>query len=439
MLNENTFLEYEAIVEPVLASLPTVDAERVRKLLAGLRPESLSGDRLRFVIKNISESWPLLLTYICNAPSPCEFCDRWWQLFEQSQKGWLLSVLNGLLHRFDSVASADDADDLLQETLLKVFGTRYNPVKAPFRVWLYRIAHNCFFDHLRTIRKRPDVAELTPAIINHSHCAAFPQVSALASDLPVCIEKLSSAEQFRLWAEHCSDLSYEEIAIMVRKKPREVKIIIREHRKKKQNTTGDVQGNSVLEQLASGSEDLRLPSSSAINGLSDNFTLDTLSEAMAIMHASQPTAGLGDDQITPGFLEGNEVALLLGIDAPAASVLLKNATKNLCRLMREKNHPFHYMHPRDLITREVQQGAAKKMQIVVEALGRWEYGLDQPWMDFSRNKNDLGGVLVCDSTNLPPGSYMGNFTTIFSNEKRALTVVLKVKASDTFSEESTHA
>ena len=60
------------------------------------------------------------------------------------------------LHCYRIVGSAQDAEDLLQETLLAAWrGLGQFQGRASVRAWLYRIATNRALDALRASRRRP--------------------------------------------------------------------------------------------------------------------------------------------------------------------------------------------------------------------------------------------------------------------------------------------
>ena len=60
------------------------------------------------------------------------------------------------LHIYRIVGSAQDAEDLLQETLLAAWrGLERFEERASVRAWLYRIATNRSLDALRATRRRP--------------------------------------------------------------------------------------------------------------------------------------------------------------------------------------------------------------------------------------------------------------------------------------------
>src|SRR3954453_13600429 len=60
-------------------------------------------------------------------------------------------------HIYRIVGSAQDAEDLLQETLLAAWrGLEHYEERASVRAWLYRIATNRSLDALRASRRRPE-------------------------------------------------------------------------------------------------------------------------------------------------------------------------------------------------------------------------------------------------------------------------------------------
>ena len=61
------------------------------------------------------------------------------------------------LHAYRIVGSVQDAEDLLQETLLAAWrGLAQFQERASVRAWLYRIATNRSLDALRASRRRPE-------------------------------------------------------------------------------------------------------------------------------------------------------------------------------------------------------------------------------------------------------------------------------------------
>src|SRR3954464_13969775 len=67
------------------------------------------------------------------------------------------------LHLYRIVGSAQDAEDLLQETLLAAWrGLPQFEGRASVRAWLYRIATNRSLDVLRARRRRPEEDRIPP-------------------------------------------------------------------------------------------------------------------------------------------------------------------------------------------------------------------------------------------------------------------------------------
>lgn len=69
----------------------------------------------------------------------------------------------------------DTAEDIFQEVWGKIIGARasYRPT-AKFTTFLYRVAHNCFIDHVRRNRRHQHAAEFRPE--QHEDPAESPEV-----------------------------------------------------------------------------------------------------------------------------------------------------------------------------------------------------------------------------------------------------------------------
>ncbi len=70
------------------------------------------------------------------------------QAFGDLYERYLEAIYRYLYHR---VEQASLAEDLTEMVFLKVWEAlpQFRPKKAPFRVWLYRVAHNLLVDHYR--------------------------------------------------------------------------------------------------------------------------------------------------------------------------------------------------------------------------------------------------------------------------------------------------
>lgn len=114
----------------------------------------------------------------------------------------------------------DDADDLLQETFLKVYLNleRYNP-SYTFGQWVYTIARNTFVDYLRkrkdnlSIDKFPkDQSSMSPQSL-----LPTPEESIINSQqhaqLEMYLEKMTPKYRKLIELRFFRDYSYEEIAV----------------------------------------------------------------------------------------------------------------------------------------------------------------------------------------------------------------------------------
>lgn len=112
---------------------------RLRRMAQGGTPESPALQNVTSEAVTKSEEPPPLLA------SEADFA----ALVEPHRK-WLH------LHCYRMVGSYDDAEDLVQETLLKAWRDRSGfEGRAAARTWLYRIATNVCVDHLRRTGRRP--------------------------------------------------------------------------------------------------------------------------------------------------------------------------------------------------------------------------------------------------------------------------------------------
>lgn len=113
----------------------------------------------------------------------------------------------------------DDADDLLQETFLKVYMKleRYNP-SFTFGQWVYTIARNTFIDYLRK-RKENFSIDLFPkdqSSISPQSLLPTPEESIINSQqraqLDIYLENMTPRYRKLIELRFFRDYSYEEIA-----------------------------------------------------------------------------------------------------------------------------------------------------------------------------------------------------------------------------------
>jgi RNA polymerase sigma-70 factor, ECF subfamily len=125
----------------------------------------------------------------------------------------LVECVGPQLHRFFMAQSASrsDADDLLQETWLRIHRVRhtYRPGE-PVLPWFYAIARRVRIDHYRrtsrtTARERPldEVPEVT---------ATLPGEEAHTDDLETLLASLSESQREVIWMMKVAGMSLEEVA-----------------------------------------------------------------------------------------------------------------------------------------------------------------------------------------------------------------------------------
>jgi len=125
----------------------------------------------------------------------------------------LIRRLSPQLHRFFVVqfASRGDADDLLQETWLRIHQVRHTyRAGEPVLPWLYAIARHIRVDHYRKARRtaaREDRLEETPEV-----AAALPASSGGAPDLEALLAHLPDSQREVIEMLKIAGMSLEEVA-----------------------------------------------------------------------------------------------------------------------------------------------------------------------------------------------------------------------------------
>ena len=104
------------------------------------------------------------------------------------------------------VRSEEMAKDIAQETFLRAYrGIRRFELRASFKTWLYRIAHNTAISHIRREKKNISEVEL-------SEPAAYSSNHSLRMTLDKLIGKLRPEYRAVIVFHYYDDLKYEEIA-----------------------------------------------------------------------------------------------------------------------------------------------------------------------------------------------------------------------------------
>lgn len=118
------------------------------------------------------------------------------------------------------LGSPDDADDVVQETLIKAYRNLWAyDTRRPFKSWLYRIAHNEGLNWLRA-RKRLIYGETAAAILEQTPGTASPAADFAARELRAALDcwldrlPLSYREPISL--HYLDDYSYQEISDILR-------------------------------------------------------------------------------------------------------------------------------------------------------------------------------------------------------------------------------
>jgi RNA polymerase sigma-70 factor (ECF subfamily) len=125
----------------------------------------------------------------------------------------LIDRLSPQLHRFfvAQFASRADADDLLQETWLRIHKVRhtYRPGE-PVLPWFYAIARHVRVDHyrkaIRTTARERRLAEMSKVT------ATFPGESSQADDLEALLAPLSESQREVITMLKVAGMSLEEVA-----------------------------------------------------------------------------------------------------------------------------------------------------------------------------------------------------------------------------------
>ena len=113
--------------------------------------------------------------------------------------------------------NTNEAEDLVQEALMKVYiNLRSYDSARRFSPWIYRIAHNVFVDHIKTLHRRPlpffDPEVLFPHPIAPDRSDTAADTAMIRQQLDRVISKLEPRYREVLTLRYFEDMSYSEIA-----------------------------------------------------------------------------------------------------------------------------------------------------------------------------------------------------------------------------------
>jgi len=137
------------------------------------------------------------------------------------------SVFNFLLR---SLGDRRTAEDLLQETFLRVFAHReeYRPTAA-FRTWLFTIARNLLIDQLRQQSRSQEIGDEAPLeAVEAPGATPLQQAEAreLGEWLQAAVSRLSPSQREVLLLSRFAGLSHEEISRVTGASPAAVRVTL---------------------------------------------------------------------------------------------------------------------------------------------------------------------------------------------------------------------
>jgi len=112
----------------------------------------------------------------------------------------------------------EDADDLLQETFIKVWNALDNfREESSLFTWLYRIATNEALTHLRQIKKRSLIPWASSEIIltNRLSEEFMPDADTLSINLQKAILSLPEKQRLVFNMKYYDDMKYEDMALIL--------------------------------------------------------------------------------------------------------------------------------------------------------------------------------------------------------------------------------
>ena len=164
------------------------------------------------------------------------------EAFEELYEYFFPRVYNFIFARLKNVA---DADDVVSETFLKMNENleSYDPAKAAFSTWLFRIANNTLIDYTRRRDKNNETEWdefLAPAAPEHEEPEAVMMTSETSGELLHALNKLSERERRIVELKFWGDLDTRAIADVLSMTEGNVRVTLHRVLGKLKNILGDV-------------------------------------------------------------------------------------------------------------------------------------------------------------------------------------------------------
>jgi RNA polymerase sigma-70 factor (ECF subfamily) len=134
------------------------------------------------------------------------------------------------------------AADLVQETFLRVFRYRSGFTGGGFAGWLFRIARNVCFDHLRGEHRRAELEEMW----SREREGALPAASARARLLEIGLSRLPADDREVISLSRFQDLPYEEVAEALGCSPGAARVRLHRALKRLRGILDELEGDDEL-------------------------------------------------------------------------------------------------------------------------------------------------------------------------------------------------
>ena len=122
------------------------------------------------------------------------------------------------------IGEMGEAEDLASEVFVRALRSAetYRETGAPMEAWIFKIAHNIVVDHLRKRSRRPasvPIEEAAPLAAKEGNPAAALERKQEIEEVRAAISQLNEAQQRVLALRFGGELSSEEVARLLGKKP----------------------------------------------------------------------------------------------------------------------------------------------------------------------------------------------------------------------------